>query len=523
MQLRYYQNESINSIFDYFEKSSGNPLIALPTGTGKSHVIAGFTETVLKQWPYQRFMMLTHVKELIEQNYKKLLEHWPYAPVGIYSTGLKRKEMQHPIIFGGVASVINNVEAFGHRDLLIIDEAHLLSPKDGSMYQRVISQLLAINPYLKVIGLTATPYRLGQGLLIDDGLFTDICYNKTDLKGFNELLREGYLCKLIPRPTETELDISNVKMDSSGDFKKNELQAAVDKKDVTAKALSELLKFSSDRGSWLIFASGIEHSEHISEMLNELGIPTAAVHSKMQYDRDEVIRDFKSGVLRCVVNNNVLTTGFDHPKIDLIGSLRPTVSPGLHVQMLGRGTRISPGKDNCLVLDFAGNVKRLGPINDPVIPRRKGQRTGEAPIKVCPQCDVMVHASVRVCDNCGYEFPRYTKITQTASEAELIRSGLPETKWVKVMGAFYSRHKKNGKPDSVKVTYQCGLRQFTEYIFPEGKGDRFFKWWKERSVAPVPKTVTEFLELLEYIRKPAEIRVNFSSKYFDILNYKFEE
>jgi DNA repair protein RadD len=427
-----------------------------------------------------------------------------------------------PIIFGGVASVVNNIHDFGHRDLLLIDEAHLLSPKEGTMYQRVISGLMDINPQLKVIGLTATPYRLGQGMLTDDGLFTDICYDKTNLKGFNELLNAGFLCKLVPPRVETELDVSGVRIGSDGDFKRGELQAAVDKKDITVRALTEMMHYSEDRRSWLIFASGIEHAEHISEILNEWGIPTAAIHSKMSLSRDEAIRDFKSGQLRCVVNNNVLTTGFDHPLIDLIGTLRPTVSPGLHIQMLGRGTRIAPGKENCLVLDFAGNVRNLGPINDPVIPRKKGQRTGTAPIKVCPQCDVLVHASLRICDNCGYEFPKYTKLQSSAGESEIIRSGLPKTEWIMVSGVYYTRHKgKNGKPDSIKTTYQCGLRQFTEYVFPESKGGKFTKWWKERSDAPVPYSVTEFLQLLEYLRKPTQIRVNFSSKYEDVLNYKF--
>jgi len=523
MQLRYYQKEAIDSIFNYFETDNGNPLIALPTGTGKSHVIAGFIQKVLFQCPGQRFMMLTHVKELIEQNYEKLLLHWPTAPVGIYSSGLKRKDFHHPIVFGGVASVKNKVSSFGHRDILMIDEAHLLSPKDGSMYQKVIAALKETNPYLKVIGLTATPYRLGQGLLTDDGVFTDICYNKTNLQGFNELIKEGFLCKLVPRPTEIELDVSDVKLDNRGDFKQNELQAAVDKNDITARALKELILWGENRKSWLIFASGIEHAQHITDMLNDYNIPSACVHSKLKDGRDEIIRDFKLGKLRCVVNNNVLTTGFDHPEIDLIGMLRPTVSPGLWVQMLGRGARIAMDKDNCLVLDFAGNTKRLGPVNDPIIPQKKGKRAGTAPIKVCPECGVLNHASVRHCDFCGYEFPRYSKITTQASEAELIRESkdIPKTKWGTVDSVFFTRHTKPGRPDSIKVTYQCGLRMFTEYISPHWKGNKFKTWWKERSVAPIPNNVDEFFALTEYLKKPKEIRIWLNSKHQDILNYKF--
>ena len=522
MELRYYQKEAIDSIFKYFETNDGNPIVALPTGTGKSLCIAGFMETVVKAWPFQRFMVLTHVKELISQNYKTLLRIWPTAPAGVYSSGLGKREAAHTIIFGGVASVVNRVEMFGHRDLLLIDEAHLLSPNDGTMYQKVIEQMRILNQNLKVIGFTATPYRLGQGMLTDGGVFTDICYDKTNMRGFNELLEAGYLSRLVtPGNIKTQLDVSGVKLDSSGDYKKNELQAAVDKNDVTIKALTELCRFGQDRKLWLIFASGIEHAEHIAELLNEWGIATAVVHSKMKESRDEAIQAAKSGEIRCLVNNNILTTGVDIPHIDLIGMLRPTVSPGLWIQMLGRGTRICEGKDNCLVLDFAGNTKRLGPINDPIIPRKKGTRSGTAPIKLCPQCDVLLHASARICDNCGYEFPRYPKITRAASEHELIRTGFPETKWIGVTGVYYGKHQKSGKSPCVKVSYQCGLRVFTEYVFPEGKGLKFSKWWQGRSEAPVPNTVDEFFKLMEHLRKPESIRIWVNSKYEDILNYRF--
>jgi len=524
IEFRYYQNEAIQSVFDYFDENYGNPLICLPTASGKSLVIAGFMERVLKQWPFQRFLVLSHVKELLVQDYKKLLAIWPTAPAGIYSSGLNRKDVNFPIIFGGIASVVNSVNQFGHRDIVIVDECHLISPKSNTMYQQAILKLKTINPRLKVIGLTATPYRLGQGMLTDDGLFTDICYDLTNIRGFNKMIEEGYLCKLIPKPTQTELDISGVKIGSNGDYQQDQLQNAVDKKDVTYKALVELLSYKEGRKSCIIFASGVEHAEHICEMMNDVfHVPTTVIHSKLKSDeRDERLEDFKNYKYWCIVNNNILTVGVDIPQLDICGMLRPTTSAALWVQALGRLTRIHPDKQNALILDFAGNTLRLGPINDPVIPRKKGQRTGTAPIKVCPQCDVLVHASLRICDNCGYEFPKYTKLQSSAGESEIIRSGLPKTEWIMVSGVYYTRHKgKNGKPDSIKTTYQCGLRQFTEYVFPESKGGKFTKWWKERSDAPVPYSVTEFLQLLEYLRKPTQIRVNFSSKYEDVLNYKF--
>ena len=524
MNLRWYQQESIQSIFTYFENgNTGNPVIALPTGTGKSLVIAGFVQKVLRMWPRQRFMVLTHVKELIEQNHGKLMQAWPTCPAGIYSAGLKQKDVMDSVIFGGCASVVKTIEAFGHRDLLIIDEAHLLSPKEGTTYQQIINRLKVINPYLKVIGLTATPYRLGQGLITDDGVFTDIIYDMTGIDGFQTLIAEGYLATLVPKKTETELDTSSVAIASTGDFQLNQLQAAVDRKDVTERALRELVAHGHDRKSWIIFSSGVEHAEHISEMLNEWGIPSAAVHSKMpSARRDEILRDYKSGALRCVVNNNVLTTGFDHPPIDLVGMLRPTVSPGLWVQMLGRATRPCEGKPNALVLDFAGNTLRLGPINDPIRPRKKGQRAGEAPVKLCEACGVFNHASARVCFHCGYVFPVRQKIAATAGTADLIR-GEVCIEWFDVKNVFYSRHQKAGKPDSMKVIYQCGLRQFYEWVCPEHGGYASKKardWFRKRSDLDLPDTLNGFIEKSMFYKKPKKIKVWLKKEGDQILDYE---
>jgi DNA repair protein RadD len=184
IKIRDYQEAAIESIFKYFEDgNTGNPLVALPTGTGKSIVITEFIRRAFTAYPKQRFMKLTHVKELIEQNYKTLRRIWPMAPAGIYSSGLRKRESHFPITFAGIASVVNCPELFGRIDLIFIDEAHLVSPKEGTMYQTFINKLKEVNPHLKVIGFTATHYRLGQGLLTEaGGLFTDVCFDLTSVQ-----------------------------------------------------------------------------------------------------------------------------------------------------------------------------------------------------------------------------------------------------------------------------------------------------------------------------------------------------
>jgi DNA repair protein RadD len=527
--LRWYQQESVDSIFDYFKFAGGNPLVAMPTGTGKSLAIAGFIRKAIEMFPGQRFMCLTHVKELIEQNAEKLQDYWPGFPVGIYSAGLNRRDIMQPVIFGGIASVVNNIEAFGHRDLVLVDEAHLISPNEGTMYQKVLDELKRINPHLKVIGFTATPFRIGQGMLTDGGIFSEICYDLCNVDSFNRLIREGFLCPLIPKRTNFELDVSGVRM-SRGDFANNQLQEAVDKQEITYQAIKEAVELGADRNSWLVFCAGIEHAEHVAEMLETFGIVASTIHSKIgSKERARRLAAWKAGEIQALTNNGCLTTGVDHPALDLIIMLRATMSPALWVQMLGRGTRPCEGKDNCLVLDFAGNTKRLGPINDPIIPNKKGKGTGDAPVKICEECGCYNHTSARECIACGFEFPKRTNLKSQAGTEELIKGSeqeLPEVKSFEVGHVFYNLHRKKGydAAPSVKVSYQCGLRMFSEWICPQHKGYAGKKakdWWRCRHDSEPPETVEDFLERTAELRIPKKLRVWVNKKYPQIMNYEY--
>lgn len=541
MSLRYYQQDAINSVFQYFENgNTGNPLIAMPTGTGKSHVIGGLIKQAMDIWPRQRFIMATHVKELVSQNTSKLIAQWPIAPVGIHSAGLNQKDTAHPIIFGSIASMINGVALFGHRDILIIDEAHLVSPNENTMYRKFITQLLAINPKLKVLGLTATPYRLGQGLLIKDGLFTDTCFDITGIEAFNKLIDEGYLCPIISKPTMTVLDVSKVGI-AQGDFKQDALQKAVDIQSITYAALTEACEAGYDRKSWLCFASGIDHAVHIADMLNSFGIPSAAVHSKMpEHERDSLIDSYQKNEFRCLVNYKMLTTGFDKPDIDMIIDLYPTTSPGLHVQKYGRGTRpsVETNKRNCLIMDFGTNTARLGPINDPKIPKKKGAGSGDAPIRICDACGVYNHASARFCgrkpyptdEGCGAEFSIRVKITESAANVEMIRDIIPVVEYFNVSKVEYLRHVSKTGNTMLRVVYHCGpVQNFSEYVnFESPVGlvkHNAHEWFRQRfPVQPndsFPDQTEQILNMCSRLRSPKRIRVHVNKQYPKILNAEF--
>ena len=401
--LRDYQQRTIDQLYAWFEAgNTGNPCLVLPTGSGKSHIIAALCKDALQSWPETRILMLTHVRELISQNLEKMRQHWPNAPLGVYSAGLRQKELGEPITFAGIQSVRKKAKEIGHVDLVIIDEAHLVSHKDEGGYRTLLSDIYRTNPNVRVIGLTASPYRLGHGYITDKPAIFDALINPTSIE---ELIHKGFLSTLRSKLTHTKLEVDGVHK-RGGEYIESELQAAVDTTDKNRMVAAEIVRLGHNRKSWLVFCAGVAHAQHIATALQAQGITTECVTGETpSAERDRILTDFKQGHIRALTNANVLTTGFDAPGIDLIAMLRPTMSPGLYVQMAGRGLRIAEGKTDCLVLDFAGVVEQHGPITAVKPPPKKGDKVGEAPVKVCDYCQEICHLSVRECPACGEAFP----------------------------------------------------------------------------------------------------------------------
>ena len=514
--LRYYQREAVEA---FSQSKEGHPLIILPTGSGKTHVIAGICATN----PDARVLIISHVKEILAQNAEKLKLYVDPKKVGVYSSGLQMKQLYYYCV-AGIQSIYKKPELFKKYDIIIVDEAHMIPPSGEGRYQTFFKAL----PNARVIGLTATPFRTGHGHLTDDHLFTEVIYEADIVK----LIEEGYLADLSTKQPRYMMDTTGIKV-VAGDFSKRELAMKLDKKDVTSKVLHELVtKYKDTRKSWLIFAIDIDHAININKKLRELGVASAAIHSKMEDDRAQYTELFKSGALQALVSIETLTTGFDAPNVDLIALMRPTQSPVLHVQMLGRGMRIAPDKQDCLVLDFAGNTARLGPINDIAIERKKkGQGKRVAPLtKACPSCQEIVAVQTVKCKSCGHIFTfKEDKLSDDADETPVINKG-PKNKIniqsFNVTAIEYYKHLKVGKRPTLKVTYRCGLRFFNEWIALEHEGYPKVKakhWWEYRSKAPVPATVDEALELKDTLRKPSVIYVSKSSVYPEIIRYEFAE
>lgn len=529
LQLRYYQRDAIDAMYRYFQTHDGNPLILAPTGVGKSLILAGTAFEILQMFPRERLIIGTHSKELVKQNAAKLEQMWPGAPLGIHCDGLKRRDVSQPVIYGSIQSMLKNVEYLGFRNLLFIDEAQMVGLQESAEWLLFIRALQVKNPKLKVIGLTATGYREGMGMLTNGPIFTDICFDLTSLEAFNKLLAEGYLSPLVSPRTVVGINSTGIKTASNGDFVQRDAEKAAMR--ITREALEDASKYRNVRHSWLVFAGGIEHAEQVAAMLNDMGIRACAVHSgNKQFplkgpESDQRLEDFKAGKYQVCVNYGKLTTGFDHPPIDLIVMLRLTKSTVLWVQMLGRGTRpfegsfIFPPKVNCLVLDYARNIEKLGPINDPVIPRPKGQGSGDAPVKICPQCEAYNHISARFCCMCGEEFEFRVKVRKEADHTnEPLRDVVPEYREFTVQRAFYRRHRSKQNLDSFCVSYTVNEQTipFTEWVHIESQGRARLnaeQWWMQRTALECPNSIDEALRMQADLRIPARLIVHTNTQY----------
>jgi DNA repair protein RadD len=334
------------------------------------------------------------------------------------------------------------------------------------------------------------------------------------------------LSEVVPKRTQTQIDVTGVGS-RGGEFIAGQLEAAVDVDAVTAPAVDEIMRHGADRGSWLVFCAGVDHAHHVRDAIRDRGVSCEAILGETpSAERDRIIAAYKRGDIRCLTNANVLTTGFNAPGVDLIAMMRPTKSVGLYVQMIGRGTRLANGKDNCLVLDFAGNVERHGPIDRIDGRRRKKEDAdGVVPVKTCPDCQTIVHASTRLCSVCGHEFPPpKPELANTASTSAVLSSQI-RAEWVTVGGVSYHHHEKPGGLPSLRVEYHCGLVTHREWICFEHSGyprQKAVQWWQKRLLeVAVPRTVAEAQALSDRLPSPARIRVRPQGRYTEITGYEF--
>ena len=527
---RPYQEEALEALDMHVRTKETNPCVVIPTGGGKSVLMAWAIQQWKADYPAFRCMVLAHRKELVEQNADELLGLWPTGDIGIYAAGLRRRDEEHSIIFASIDSVYDKWGIFAPFDCIIIDEAHRIPASGEGKYRKFIAGCRITSKHLRVVGYTATPFRMGCGPICHkDHILNEVCYEAN----VGDLIAQGFLCKLRSKVGDVQPDLEKVERNRGGDYKEGSLAKATDIPEVVTQAVRSAMGHIGREGrkSVIFFCVDVDHCHHVSQELRKYGLDAPCVTAKTPArDRDRIAEAFKAGRYKALCNVNVYTEGFNAKRVDAIVLLRPTLSRGLYAQMVGRGLRVHPDKTDCLILDYAHCIDEHGPIDC--------LDAGEVKLANCLNCGDVFRRAIRPCPHCGCTIPpqeiekveaeeREKKMHEAVASNANILGSEPET--LEVSDVTVHRHRKPGSPDSIRVQYRCGLTQYREWIcldhggFAERKARR---WWWARFGRGEAETVTVDAALSDMFlgdrikQATRAITVVRRGKYAEIMDYE---
>lgn len=413
--LRPYQQNAHDAAIAWLRRSVEPCLIEAATGAGKSHVIAAVAESLHKISGGKHILCLAPSSELVEQNRAKYLATG--APASIFSASAGGKCLRHPVVFGTPQTVKNGIRRFGGRFCaVVIDECHGVTPT----VRYIVDELRVINPNLRVLGTTATPYRLGSGYIYsmdedgqpvgEDAAADPYFVAKVYTIGARELISQGYLTPpVIGQIGADNYETEHMQPNTLGKFSKTDVdQAYHGHGRKTAAIIADVVAKSRDRQGVMIFCATRQHAREALASLPP-GLSALVTGDTPQGERKAIISRFKARELKYLVNVSVLTTGFDAPHVDVVAILRKTESVGLLQQIVGRGLRIDDGKDDCLVLDYAQNLEEHCPDGDIFAPKVRAKFNGSeaGTIKAeCPSCSGVNTFAARKNDD-GFELDKH--------------------------------------------------------------------------------------------------------------------
>ena len=537
IELRPYQVKIMNVIGNWLmNRPDRVPVFEAPTGSGKS-VIIGKSCELLSQDGEAKVLILTHQKELVEQDAAKIRALCGEESVGIYCAGLGLKQVDRPFTVASIQSLAHCADDLPLFKLTVIDEAHRINNNNAGQYRRMLERLKEINPSMRVFGLTATPYRTGQGYLNEGktAIFTDV----VPTVSIRELVESGYLAPMVTVLPDARQETDGARI-RAGDYVTKDLETLLDIDEANTRLAQEITaRLNGDRLHWLIFCISVNHAHHIRDALRNLGVSCETVTGDMPTDeRDDVLRRFKAGGFKALTNVDVLTTGFDYPDIDAVVMARPTMSTSLYVQMAGRGMRLKNHCSDCLLLDFAGNSEVHGEITDVhVLLGSRGRVDYECEPWECthvldnghhcgtlndighircsacgsirqrqcpnPKCNHDVDWNLEVCPWCGTVM-RQGRSALTKRAADMVGAKEPEqdTEWESVEISGWSWHARNSRAGSPMLVCRfaeknlLALRQLNAY-FSIGREDFFYN---------ANRLLCEFVpELVGMISRPLEL------------------
>lgn len=411
---RPYQQRAADLAISALERSdTAAPIVSAACGAGKSIIISVIADALMRAGgAHGRVLVVTHRAELVAQNHDKLPRHLKGS---IFSATIGKKDTTGDVIFANIQSIQRQWHKLPKLQAILIDECHVA----GKMYAEFIANVRRVSPDVRVVGLTATPFD-GRGvwlhMLPEHRIFSGI----SSEVGIGELLLHGHLCPLTPYRTDARLNVDGVRIDvRTGDFAQGQLQAAVDVPELVQRCGVEIKSIFAERESVLVFCSGVDHAHHVATALGG----EVVTGETPKVERARLIGGFRAGKIKYLCSVDVLTTGFDAPNIDGIANLRPSRSPLIYTQLLGRGMRPHPGKNDCLVADFTDTSDHFPPL-DEIEGRAPRNSSGDAPTRICDNCFSIILASLRKCPHCGQEFQFEARQEHLDPDTGLLISGV---------------------------------------------------------------------------------------------------
>ena len=512
--LRPYQVIALNQIHKDLQ-TDNHVLLQAIMGAGKTVMVCRLINKYFFE-TNRNFLILAHKEELVQQFYNtfKTKSDVPLHEIGIACSGIQaKKQIGRRIVIATRDTFIGQLDKYNYCSMLVVDECHAINMDDtSSTYYKIITDLQSKNEQLRILGITATPFRVSLGLCYGDRNCGNVLFPKLNhhIK-YEELKDQGYLMPLeglVAGNDSIQKDVDGVKR--NGEFVLDQLQDVMVKQVHLETAVEAINKHCKDFKHICIFCVGIEHAEKLSELL---GDECTVVHSKLSnIERSQNMDDWNSGRKRMIASINILVEGFDFPALDCLVMVRHTMSAGLYLQAVGRVIRIYPGKKRAFLLDLTDNTSRFGTDLDKVkvkIPKKVSDEALKKFEKECPECNCWMHVARIECPDCGYVYPPTEREVEIANKIPDLKSVNFEPAPPTVCTLYdieFKRHKKKGKPDSLRVNY-LDTNQYqpcmgSEWICLEHGGfaaQKAVEWWKKMTSGdgPVPKTVDEALDRIE--------------------------
>lgn len=539
MTLRPYQQEAFSAVLQALRQERF-VLLQAATGAGKTILFSALIRHCVERWG-MRVGVIAHREVLVRQAYDKLLSVWPE---GMLYTGLacrsaaRKLDVESNVVIGSPQTLVKHAEYMPAPHLLIIDECHRLPPKnEKSQYRTLIKELEKRDPALHVLGVTATPFRLGHGFIYGEECRNNAAnwWSRLHFQvTLSTLQKQGFLVPLRAKEAEDIAnELADVKKDK-GEFNTTDLTKLMEKAEHVGSAVKAYEKYGEERKHVVVFAVTISHAEKLAEAFRRGGYTAGCVHSQMQTEqRRAILKDFEEGRLQVVCNVGVLTEGWDCTAVDCMLMCRPTLSPALYVQMVGRGLRLHEGKKDCLILDLSGNCMRHGDPDEPVVivqgTREEKKKKQESQRRRCPECRELLALTASVCPVCGYSFP-LPPVEEIDAPVTM-----KEVRWesdimeVEVMSCIPSVHQSRVGNTMLKLTLSCQHNacriQVNYFMDLEGQGSRFGKFkarrlWKELSSGrTAPSTVQKALKRIDELTIPEKLRVRRKEGFFNVVGW----